>query len=136
MNTFTVQLRAARDEQRIDGVTAFVGEDDSGSFGLLAGHARFMTALRFGLARLRVGDDPWQYLALPGALLYFADNVLTLTVRRYVIDSDYERISRTLHDELLAEEQQLRGVRHSLQAMEEQLLKRLWQVGRELRLEP
>jgi len=136
MRAFTVQLRAARHEQRIEGVSAFIGEDDSGSFGLLAGHARFMTALRFGLAQLRVGDGPWQYLAVPQALLYFVDDVLTLDARRYVLDDDYERISRTLQEELAAEEQQLRGMRSSLQAMEEHLLKRLWQVGREMRIEP
>ncbi len=38
--------------ERIDDVSSFVGEDDSGSFGLLARHDRFMTVLDFGLARL------------------------------------------------------------------------------------
>jgi F-type H+-transporting ATPase subunit epsilon len=133
MNTFTLQLRAAAQEQRIDGVSAFVGEDASGSFGLLARHTRFLTALEFGLARFRVGEGSWQYLALPRALVYFVDNQLTLATRRYVLDSDYDRISRILQDELLAEEQELRSVRTSLHAMEEYLLKRLWQVGREMR---
>jgi F-type H+-transporting ATPase subunit epsilon len=130
MRNFTLQLLSARDAQRIDEVTGFIGEDASGSFGLLAGHARFMTALRPGLARIRVGEQPWQYVAVPRASLYFVDNVLTLTTRRYVIDSDYERISRTLQQELMVEEQELRSVRRSLQAMEEHLLKRLWQLGR------
>lgn len=130
MRTFTVQLLSARRAQRIDGVTSFIGEDATGSFGLLAGHARVMTALRTGLARIRVGEEPWQYIAVPRALLYFIDNVLTLTARRYVIDTDYERISHTLQEELLVEEQELRSVRRSLQAMEEHLLKRLWQLSR------
>ena len=130
MKSFTVQLLSARSAQRIDDVTGFVGEDASGSFGLLADHARFMTALRPGLARIRVGQQPWQYVAAPRALLYFVDNILTLTTRRYVIDSDYERISHTLQQELIAEERELRSVRRSLEAMEEHLLKRLWQLGR------
>ena len=130
MRSFTVQLLSARSAQRIDDVTGFIGEDATGSFGLLAGHARFMTALRSGLARIRVGERPWQYIAVPRGLLYFTDNVLTLIARRYVIDSDYERISRTLEQELMMEEQKLHSVRRSLQAMEEHLLKRLWQLGR------
>jgi len=134
MNTFTLQLRAADQEQRIEGVTSFVGEDGSGSFGLQARHERFLTELEFGLARFRIGEEPWQYLAVPRALVYFVDNQLTLATRRYVLDSDYGRISRTLQDELLAEEQGLHEVRNSLHAMEEYLLKRLWQFGRELRL--
>ncbi|KPK32097.1 MAG: ATP synthase F0F1 subunit epsilon [Betaproteobacteria bacterium SG8_40] len=133
MNTFTLLLRAAQHEQRIEGVSAFIGEDASGSFGLLARHARFLTALEFGLARFRVGEEPWRYLAVPRALVYFVDNQLTLTTRHYVLDDDYERISRTLQEELLAEEQALRSVRNSLRIMEEYLLKRLWQVGRQMR---
>jgi len=134
MNTFTLQLRGAEQEQRIEGVTAFIGEDASGTFGLLAHHARFLTALEFGLARFRVGEEDWQYLALPRALVYFAENRLTLTTRRYVLDSDYERISQTLQNELLAEEQELRSMRNSLRALEENLLRRLWEAGREQRL--
>lgn len=130
MKSFTVQLLSARSAQRIDDVTGFIGEDATGSFGLLAGHARFMTALRPGLAQIRVGERRRQYLAVPGALLYFVDNMLTLTTRRYVMDSDYERISHILQRELMAEEQELRSVRRSLQVMEEHLLKRLWQLGR------
>lgn len=130
MRSFTVQLLSARSAQRIDDVTGFIGEDATGSFGLLAGHARFMTALQPGLARIRVGEQPWHYVAAPRALLYFVDNMLTLTTRRYVIDSDYERISHTLQQELTAEERELRSVRRSLEAMEEHLLKRLWQLGR------
>jgi len=131
---FILQLRAATQEQEIRGVTAFLGEDPSGSFGLLARHERFLTALEFGLARFRVGDGNWQYLALPRALAYFRDNRLTLSTRRYVLDDDYDRISQTLQNELLAEESELRVVRNSLRTLEENLLKRLWQVGRELRL--
>lgn len=129
VRSFTLYLRAATRSERIDGVTSFVGEDASGSFGLLAGHARFMTSLRFGLARFRVRQGAWQYLALPRALVYFRDNTLTLGARRYVLDSDYGRIGHTLQQELLAEEHELRDIRRSLQEMEEHLLKRLWQAG-------
>jgi F-type H+-transporting ATPase subunit epsilon len=131
VNTFTLHLRAATQYRRIDGVSAFVGADASGSFGLLAGHARFMTALHVGLARFRVGAQPWQYLAVPGAVLRFLDNELSIGARRFVIDSDFERISRTLKEVVLAEEADLHGIRRSLQELEQQLLKRLWQMGQE-----
>ena len=69
-----------------------VGEDASGSFGLWAHHERFMTALVFGLARYRRTGEPWQYLALPGALAYFLDNNIH-SARRY-IRSDYNRTAK------------------------------------------
>ena len=66
MNTFLLHLQSATQYERIENVLSFVGEDDSGSFGILPGHARMMTLLGFGLARFRVTDQDWEFLALPG----------------------------------------------------------------------
>lgn len=130
MNTFTLELLAATEQQRIDGVVSFVGEDASGSFGLMAGHERSLTVLLFGLARFRCVDNGWQYLALPGGLLYFVDNHLQICTRHYLIDSDYERISMTLQQQLLAEERELHKIKEGLRRMEESVLRRLWELGR------
>jgi F-type H+-transporting ATPase subunit epsilon len=128
--SFTLRLQDATRTEEITGVTSFVGEDASGSFGILAGHARMLTVLITGLARFRVGPDSWQYLAVPGALLYFRDNVLTLSTRRYLLDADYTRISQALQQQLLAEEEKLHNMTTSLHRMEEAMLKRLWDMGR------
>ena len=134
MKTFTLILQDATHTQRIEQVTSFVGEDASGSFGILAGHMRMMTSLVFGLARFRVGEETWQYLALPGAVIYFNDNELSLSTRRYLVDEDYERISIALHEKLLVEENELRELKKSLHNMEEEILKRLWEMGHESEL--
>ncbi len=101
MKTFTLQLQDSTHSEAITGVTSFVGEDVSGSFGILAGHARMITVLIIGLARFRIGDDAWHYLALPGALLYFHNNRLSLSTRHYIRDADYLRISTALQQHLL-----------------------------------
>ena len=72
MNTFTLRLQDARHAEQIDGVRAFVAEDDSGSFGILANHARMITTLVVGLARFRCDGTHWRYVAMPGAVVYFA----------------------------------------------------------------
>jgi len=131
VKSFSLRLQDATHTERIDGVTSFVGEDASGSFGILAGHARMMTALAFGLARFRIGAMPWRYLALPGALLYFRENRLFICTRHYLMDDDYERISGALQDQLVAEEEQLQAMKDSLRQMEQAILKRLWEIGRE-----
>ena len=130
MNAFTLLLQDATRSERIENVTSFVGEDGSGSFGIRASHARMVTVLVTGLARFRVATGSWQYLALPGAVLYFHDNVLTLSTRHYLRDADYGRISAALQERLLAEEEQLHSTRESLRRMEESLLRRLWEMGR------
>lgn len=130
MKGFTLILQDATRVEQIEGVTSFVGEDDSGSFGILADHARMMTSIVFGLARFRIADNPWQYLALPGALLYFVNNKLSISTRRYLMDDDYERISAALQEQLLVEEEDLRTMKESLHRMEEEVLRRMWEIGR------
>ena len=130
MSGFLLHLQDATRSERIEGVVSFVGEDGSGSFGLLPGHARFMTTLVFGLARFRAAAGPWEFLAVPGALVYFTDNELFLSTRRYVRDTDYERISAVLAQQLVSEEERLHDIRESLRRMEQEMLKRLWQIGR------
>lgn len=130
MKTFTLRLQDATRAEDIAGVTSFVGEDVSGSFGLLADHARFMTSLVIGLARFCVGTGAWQYLAMPGALLLFNDNVLTLNTNRYLIDADYRRISAALREQVLVEEQQVHSIKESLRRIEQEAFRHLWELGR------
>jgi F-type H+-transporting ATPase subunit epsilon len=129
MKTYTLLLQDASQTERITGLRAFVGEDASGSFSILANHARMMTVLVTGLARYRRDESRWQYLAMPGAVLYFNANVLALYTRRYLRDADYTRISAALQEQLLGEEQRLQTTRDSLRRMEESLLRRLWELG-------
>ena len=129
MSGFKLKLQDATRTEVIDGVSSFIGEDASGAFGILAGHARLMTVLVFGLARFRIGQRDWQYLALPGAVLYFDKDLLTLSTRHFLLDSDYLRISTALQQELLAEEETLQSMKESLHRMEEEVLKRLRGVG-------
>jgi len=130
MKSFSLRLQDATHSEEMAGVTSFVGEDASGSFGILAGHARMMSLLIIGLARFRIGEGAWQYLALPGAVLYFHNNTLTLSTRHYLLDDDYMRISQALQQQLLAEEEKLHIMKESLHHMEEEVLKRLWEMGR------
>ena len=130
MNTFSLHVQSATQYEHIDGVTSFVGADESGSFGLLARHARMMTALDFGLARYQLEDGGWHYLAFPRAILYFVDDALHISTRRFLHDSDYQRISAGLLEQLLKEEEALRGIKESLYRLEQEMFRRLWQMGR------
>ncbi len=130
MNQFVLHLQSATQYERIEHVTSFIGEDASGSFGIMAGHRRMMTPLLFGLARFRTMDNDWEFLALPGALLYFTDNELFLNTRRYLRDRDCTRITQALDEQLRTEETALRQVKESLHRLEEEMFKRLWSLGR------
>lgn len=128
MNTFTLHLLAADRTETINNVISFSGEDNSGSFSLLARHERFMTTLTFGLARLRLADGSQEYLGLPGGLLYFCDNSISISTRRYLRDTDAGRIAKTLSHELLEEEQILEHARRNLRRLEAEILSHLIQL--------
>jgi F-type H+-transporting ATPase subunit epsilon len=130
MSTFTLVLQDANGEERVADVASFVGEDSSGSFGILAGHAPMVASLVVGLARFRCEAADWEYVALPSAVLRFESNVLTLATRHYLRGSDYTRISADLAHELVAEEKELASVKQSLRRMEEELFVRLSELER------
>jgi F-type H+-transporting ATPase subunit epsilon len=130
MKTFVLHLQDATRYERLDQVVSFVGQDDSGLFGILADHVRMMTVLAFGLARYRTTDDRWHFLAVPRGLLYCVDNNLYLSARRYICDDDYTRISQAIEEQLVTEETALRSIRDSVHRLEEEMFKRLWRMGR------
>ena len=127
---FVLHLQDSTRYERIDQLVSFVGQDDSGLFGILADHARMMTVLSFGLARYRTADDRWHYLAVPRALLYCLDNNLYLSTRRYIRDDEYSRISQALEEQLVTEEAELRSIKESVHRLEEEMFRRLWRMGR------
>jgi F-type H+-transporting ATPase subunit epsilon len=127
---FTLHLQSAALYECIEGVSSFVGQDASGSFGILPGRARFITILDYGLARFRLPDGKWHYLACPGAVVSFADDQLFLNTRRYLRDDDYERVSELLTGQLAAEEVELKSVKDNLQRLEHELFRRLHQLDR------
>jgi F-type H+-transporting ATPase subunit epsilon len=131
MNTFTLHLLAADRGETIEGVLSFVAEDASGSFGLLPNHERFMTVLGFSLARYRGMDGVWDYLGIPGGVLYFADNHCRISTRRYLRDRDVTRLATSLGHELMAQEQALIQLRRQLARLEGEMFKRWAELARE-----
>jgi F-type H+-transporting ATPase subunit epsilon len=130
MSALRLHLESSTQYERIDGVLSFVGEDASGSFGILPGHAPFLTVLEFGLARFRTAAGAWEYVAAPGAVVLHRDGDLHFSARHYLRGSDHEQISAALREQLLREERSLHEVRRSLQQLENGMLKRLLQLGR------
>lgn len=130
MTGFTLILQDVTHSEKIEGVTSFVGEDDSGAFGILVNHTHMTTILVMGLARYRVGESAWQYIAQAGALLDFRDNQLTISTRHYLRSDDYMQISRDLEQKLLAEEEKLHEIKHSLKNMEKEIFRRMWELRR------
>jgi F-type H+-transporting ATPase subunit epsilon len=126
----TLRLLSTTRVETIEQVVAFIGEDASGQLALWPRAERTVACLRFGPARFRRADGVEEHLALPGAVLHFVHPELRLATRRYVRSSSYAAVLRALDEELRREEEALREVRSSLRQLDEELLRRLWRLGR------
>ncbi len=130
MNTFTITVRDSQHELSVTNVESFVGSDPSGSFGVEANAEALLAVLTFGLARFRTSDGVWHYLALPGALLRFCENELTLTATHFLHSEDMDRMSAALENELRAAEAAIRSTKTAIRQMEQTLMRKLWQMSR------
>lgn len=134
MKTFELYLQSATQYEHFTDVVSFVGEDSSGSFGIMAGCEHFVTVLEFGLARFVVldsrGERQAHFLAQPGGVLRMADNRLAFSARRYLRHRDSHRLRSALEHELRNEEQQLATVKQSLRRLEESMLQRLSELSK------
>jgi len=130
MNSFVIKLYDAKQTRDIDNVTFFSGSDESGSFGILANQARMMSILSKGLASFTLASGEKQYIACPGAVLYFNNNILTINTRHYIVDADHRRVRELLEREIENEESNTHRLKESLDRMEEAMLKRIWELER------
>ncbi len=130
MNSFTLELNSTERCTRIEAVQRFVGTDASGSFGILPRRAPLITRLHYGMAHFQCAEGPHQYLACPGALLYFRDNRLLISTRRYLISTDYHALCAELTGQLACEEENLAAIRHQLASLEQALLERMRHLPR------
>lgn len=129
MNTFVLHLLDSHSTQRFDKVKQFIGADSSGSFGLLAGHAKMVAVLRYGLARFVDISGKWHYLALPGGVLSFGDNELTLVTVRYFLGEDRASICQRLADEMAVTDSDIHRSRATLVEIEHSLIRRLGELA-------
>ena len=129
-SSFSLHLHSAARSERIDGVTSFIGQDESGSFGILPGRAPFMTILGYGLARFRIANEAWQFLACPGAVLTFGEGRLAVNTRRYLRNDSYDEIAEQIESQLADEERSLQAVKDNLQKLEQELIRRLYELNR------
>ena len=129
MSGFTLTLLDSRGVEHFEQVGQFIGADADGSFGVLPGHVRMIAVLRYGLARFCDETGVWRYLALPGGVLRFADNQMTLTALRYFIGNDPDAICEELAEEMARIDSEVHRARATLTEIERSLLRRLAELG-------
>jgi len=129
MNVFRLTVLDSRGCDEFAEITQFIGADHTGSFGLLAGHQPMVALLRYGLARFCDRYGHWRYIALPGGVLRFTDNHLTLTTVRYFLGDDRALICQQLDAEMARLDSEAHNARATLSEIEQSLVKRLTELS-------
>lgn len=129
VNAFALVLLHSHGTDRFDDVRQFIGADASGSFGLLAGHARMVAVLRYGLARFEDISGKWRYVAMPGGVLRFADNRLTVATVRYFLGDDRGAMCDQLAAEIARTDSDVHSARAALSEIEHSLVRRLGELS-------
>ncbi len=129
MNSFALTLLDNHGSEQYDAVARFVGADANGSFGILAGHAHCVAVLRYGLARFCDPSGVWHYLAMPGGVLRFFDNHLTVTSVRYFLGDNPHLICDRLAEEMARADSEVHSARATLSEIERSLIRRLAELS-------
>lgn len=135
MQTFSLHLQSTEQNERLDDIASFVGGDASGKFGILANHARMMTCLNFGLCQFKNRNEMIEYLALPGGVLYFNKNILTINTQYYLRDTDYNKLENALNQLIQKKESSIKNINEALNHIDETILKRIWELNRKTKYE-
>ena len=131
MKVFTVVLQDLLQQWQAEQVESFVAQDPGGSFGIQAWHETLVTCLLPGLARLRLREKGWLYLAQPGSVVVFRDNVLRLATSQFILSEDREQLLARMEQAWQAAEQVLRTTKTSYAQVEQALTRKLWEMNRQ-----
>lgn len=129
MKTLTLTLLHGLGAERYDSVRQFICADASGSFGLMAGHARMVAVLRYGLARFEDSGGQWHYLAMPGGVLRFTNNQLTIATVRFFLGDERGTICAQLAAEIARTDSEVHTSRAALSEIEHALIRRLGELS-------
>jgi F-type H+-transporting ATPase subunit epsilon len=78
-------------------VMAIRAEDESGSFGILPGHADFLTALTVSVVSWRGAQPPRQFCAVRrGVLSVTAGNEVAIATRAAIVSDDLARLEHVI----------------------------------------
>ena len=129
MKTFALTVLGSETVVTFDNVTQCIAADASGAFGILAGHQSMLAVLRYGLARFADTAGVWHYLAMPGGVLRFADNRLTVTTVRFFLGEEREALVEQLAKEMARVNSDIQVSRASLIEIEHLIMRRLAELG-------
>ena len=88
-----------------------------------------VAVLRYGLLRFLNGTGVWHYAALPGGVLRFADNSLSIVASRFFLGNERAVLVDKLAAEMAREDSDIHSARATLAQIERTLMRRLGELS-------
>lgn len=127
MKQFSLSVLTPKSSYHREDLVSFRGRDHSGSYGILANRAAFVSVLSSGLTELQYGNSHSQYLAFPGGLLRFSKNQLTIIADFYLVSDQAEGLTQNLQQMMQNEESRQHQMLNFIQNLDKELLRKLRQ---------
>ncbi len=128
LKSFTCKVYSPKNILTINEVSSFVGEDNSGSFGIMAGRYPLVTILKCSTAKLKLNDDSVLYLGISGGVLSFKSNILTIVTSFAIQSENIEDLTEALDVAIAKDEERSQKIQGYIQKLDDEILKRIKQL--------
>ncbi len=110
-----------------DGVVALRAQDETGAFGILPGHAPFLTALAASVVSWRDADEAEGHCAVRGGILTVRGHgqEIAIVTRQGFLGDDIAKLEATLREALAAAAERERAERVSTAQMQAAAIRRI-----------
>jgi F-type H+-transporting ATPase subunit epsilon len=121
----------------IDDVAYLRAEDETGAFGMLPGHADFLTALSVSVATWRDGKGALHHVALRGGVLEVKDgNSIAIATREAVPGDDLEKLEGEVLSRFRVRQEQEKAARLDAQRLYLAAIRQITRFARRERRSP
>ena len=129
--TFSAHIITPSHIERVDNISFFRAEDQSGSFGILPRHIEFLTILEPSIA-IAVIDGNEEYFAFNGGILSFKKEMLTVTTKEFVRSSRIGELKESI-EKYFNEQTQKESLFHlNMANLQKAFFKKMIELEREI----
>jgi len=107
-------------------VVSVVAEDESGSFGVLAGHERLAAALVPTILRCKLASGGMRFVAVDRGVLKKEGRELRVAVRQAVVGDDYRALEKLISERITHLEDSEAAARHAFSRVSLSVMLRLF----------
>jgi len=129
-STFDLIILTPTEKKEIKDIEFFRGEDESGSFGILANHIEFLTILTESIAIVKK-DQKEFYFAFNKGVFRFAKNSLTISTREFVESEKLSDLKDIIENRFKKIQKQEKIFRQNIQKLEKEFIKRVIEMEKE-----